>query len=265
MANHDVTIEGQVVRKRYRRTSRDEPAREWAALVLLHEHTPGLAPRPLALETDPPAVVMSRVDGAPLDAVLTPRLLAAMVDAYRTLFAVPVPPDTPRRFWHPEAFLGNNVAWLEEEHARPGLPDLVRRALAAARTWHADPPPGLDRIEDPVLAQGDGKVDNMLWDGSCVRLVDFEGSGVGDLAFEVADLAEHISARLLGLRDPESVVAAFDLSPAQRERAAAYRIVLATFWLLGLLPGNRGHGLNAEGSDRRQAAHLLDLLGREGA
>ncbi|MCD4536544.1 aminoglycoside phosphotransferase family protein [Nocardioides sp. cx-169] len=262
MANHDVTIEGQVVRKRYGGTNRDEPAREWAALVLLHEHAPGLAPQPLARETDPPAVVMSRVAGDALDAVLTPRLLASMVEAYRTLFAVPLPPDTPRRFWHPAAFLLNNVAWLEEEHARPGLPDVVRRALVAARTWHAGPPPGLDRIHDPVLAQGDGKVDNMLWDGSRVRLVDFEGSGVGDLAFEVADLAEHISARLRGLRDPEAVVAAFDLSPAQRARAEAYRIVLATFWLLMLRPGNRGHRLNPEGSDRDQAEHLLDLLGR---
>ena len=48
----------------------------------------------------------------------------------------------------------------------------------------------------------------MLWDGSRVRLIDFEGFGVGDLAFEVADLAEHISSRLHGLRDPEAVIAA---------------------------------------------------------
>jgi aminoglycoside phosphotransferase (APT) family kinase protein len=262
VSDHDVTIDGEVVRKRYRRTHRGEPAREWAALVLLDEHAPGLAPRPLAHETDPPVVVMSRVPGDPLDTVLTPDLLTAMVEAYRTLFAVPVQPDTPRRHWHPGAFLRNNVEWLEEEHTRTDLPDVVRRALAAARTWHADPPLGIDEIRDPVSAQGDGKVDNMLWDGSRVRLIDFEGFGVGDLAFEVADLVEHISSRLRGLRDPEAVIAGFELSPARRERVEAYRIVLATFWLLMLLPGNPGHGLNPEGSAGLQGMHLLDLLGR---
>jgi len=256
-----VTIEGDVVRKRYGRTDRGEPEREWAALVLLDEHAPGLAPRPLARELDPPVVVMSRVAGAPLDVVLTPYLLAAVVDAYRTLFAVPVQPATPRRYWHPEAFLRSTTEWVEEEWARADLTDVVGRALGAARDWLADPPPRLDQILDPVVAQGDGKVDNMLWDGSRVRLVDFEGFGTGDLAFEVADLVEHISARLRGLRDPDALVAGFGLTPGQRDRVTAYRIVLATFWLLVLLPGNPGHDRNPAGSAGLQARHLLGLLG----
>jgi hypothetical protein len=260
---HEVTIEDELVRKRYRRTSRGEPDREWAALVLLDRHAPGLAPRPLARESDPPVVVMSRLPGAPLDTVLTP-LLAEMLAAYRLLFAVPVQPDTPRRYWHPDAFLRSNVEWIEEEHARIDLPGVVRRALGCTRTWHADLPPGLDEIRDPVVAQGDGKVDNMLWDGTRVRLVDFEGFGVGDLAFEVADLAEHISARLPGLRDPDAVVEGFDLDPCRLDRVQAYRIVLATFWLLMLLPGNPGHDRNPAGSDERQAEHLLALLDGQG-
>ena len=157
MSKHDVTIDGEVVRKRYRRTDRDEPAREWAALVLLDEHAPGLGPRPLARETDPPVVVMSRVAGDPLDAVLTPGLVTAMVESYRALFAVPVPPDTPRRHWHPEAFLRNNVECIEEELKRTDLPEVVRRALGAARKWHAEPPLGINEIRDPVIAQGDGR------------------------------------------------------------------------------------------------------------
>ena len=262
MSKHDVTIEGSVVRKRYGRTSRGEPEREWAALVLLDEQAPGLAPRPVAYETDPPVVVMSRVQGDPLDHVLTPEQHAAMVAAYRELFSVPVEAATPLRHWHPAAFVRNNVTWIEEQRARTDLPEVVGLALDAARSWHADAPVGVDEIRDPVVAQGDGRVDNMLWDGSRVRLVDFEGYGVGDLAFEVADLVEHISSRLAGLRDPDLVIAGFELGPTQLERVAAFRVVLATFWLLMLLPGNPGHQRNPAGSAELQAAHLLALLGR---
>lgn len=102
----------------------------------------------------------------------------------------------------------------------------------------------------------------MLWDGSQVRLIDFEAFGVGDLAFEVADLVEHISSRLRGLRDPEAVIAGFELGPARLERVEAYRIILATFWLLVTLPGNPGHRLNPEGSAGLQATHLLKMLER---
>jgi thiamine kinase-like enzyme len=143
------------------------------------------------------------------------------------------------------------------------LSDVVRSALAQSQERCTDLPVRLGEIHDPVIAQGDAKTDNMLWDGSRVRLIDFEGFGVGDLAFEVADLAEHISARLCGIRDPRSLVEAFSLTPAQLERVASYRVVLATFWLLMLLSGNPGHGLNPDGSAESQAAHLLDLLKQE--
>jgi aminoglycoside phosphotransferase (APT) family kinase protein len=262
VSGHDVAINGDVVRKRYRRTSRGEPDREWAALVLLDEHAPGLAPRPIAREIEPPVVVMSRVLGAHLEQTLTPMQLAAMIEAYLLLFAVPVQPDTPQRYAAPGAFLRDNAEWIAEEHTRTEVAPVVRRALASARMWHADLPPGLEEIRDPVVAQGDARVDNMLWDGTRVRLIDFEYFGVGDLAFEVADLAEHISARLDGLRDPEAVIAGFNLTPDRLARVQAYRIVLATFWLLMLLPGNPGHDLNPEGSDALQAVHLLDLLDR---
>ena len=61
MSKHDVTLDGEVVRKRYQRTDRDEPAREWAALVLLDGARLGSGHAALARETDPPVVVMSRV------------------------------------------------------------------------------------------------------------------------------------------------------------------------------------------------------------
>jgi len=43
---HDVRIDrsGKIVVKRFRSRGRSEPAREWAALTLLAEFAPGLAP-----------------------------------------------------------------------------------------------------------------------------------------------------------------------------------------------------------------------------
>lgn len=259
MANSELTVDGDVVRKRYLRLDRDRPDREWTTLVWLHEHAPGLAPRPIARESEPTATVMSRVAGDPLDAVLTPAQTTAMVEAYRVLFAVPAPPEMRLRFKPPAEFVGSVVAWLDEA-VDDGLPDVVRRALAATRRWHADVPDGIAEIRDRVVVQGDGNVANMLWDGQRVRLIDFEYAGVGDLAFEIADLVEHASSRLLGLLDPERVIAGFGLTAEQRERVEVYRVVLATFWLLMLLPGSPGHGRNPAGSAERQSEHLLGLL-----
>lgn len=261
MANSDLSIDGDVVRKCYLRTDRGQPEREWAALVLLQEQTSMLAPSPIARETEPPATVMSRVMGAPLDDVLTPRQTSEMVRAYRSLYAVPVPPELPLRYAHPAAFIADSVGWLAET-SHDDHPDVVRHALHSAAKWYADAPSGIDAIRDPVLAQGDGNVANMLWDGQRVWLVDFEYAGVGDLAFEVADLVEHASSRLRGLLDPATVIAGFDLTEAQLARVDAYRIVLAGFWLLMLLPGSPGHDINPPGSAELQARHLLSRLAR---
>lgn len=259
MANSDLTIDGELVRKRYLRTDRGQPEREWSTLVWLHEHAPDLVPRPIARESEPPALVMSRVAGEPMCAVLTAAQTTAMIAAYQELFAVSPPPEMPLRYQHPAEFVTSTFAWLGE--VPPGrLAKVVRQALAAAAGWHADTPAGIGDIRDPVVVQGDANVANMLWDGHRVRLVDFEYSGVGELTFEVADLVEHASSRLRRLIDPEKVIAGFDLTQEQRVRVEAYRKVLATFWLLMLLPGNPGHRLNPEGSAERQAEHVLEIL-----
>lgn len=261
MTNHELAIDGDVVRKRYLRTDRGQPDREWSTLVWLHEHAPGLAPQPICQEPEVPALAMSRVAGEPLDAVLSRAQTTAVGHAYRELFAVPLPPAMPLRFAHPAEFVANVVGWLAQVQQDPH-DGVVGSALTAAATWHDRVPAGLYEICDPVVVQGDGNVANMLWDGQRVRLIDFEYSGVGDLAFEVADLVEHASSRLRRLLDPETVISGFELTPQQRERVDAYRIVLATFWLLMLLPGNPAHSRNPLGSVGGQSGHVLELLGR---
>src|SRR5262249_26335995 len=80
---HEVCIDhdrGLVV-KRFRSWERGEPARDWAALTLLDEFAPGLAPFPVRghLDGDPPAIVMSWLPGAQLGAAAP--LSAAQTDA----------------------------------------------------------------------------------------------------------------------------------------------------------------------------------------
>lgn len=259
MANHELVIETDVVRKRYLRTDRDQAQREWSTLAWLAEQAPGLAPRPLDRDVPAATVVMSRIPGEPIECTFTTQQMTAMIDSYRELYAVPVPADMPFRFFHPEQFMANLTGWLAEA-PRDGLSEPVRRALAEAEDWNAALRPQLREILDPVVAQADGNVHNMLWDGDRVRLIDFEYAGVGDLAFEVADLVEHVSSRLRGLLEPDRLLAGFELSAAQRRRVEDFRIVLATFWLLMLLPGSPGHARNPRGSAERQAEHLLALL-----
>ncbi len=268
---HDLVLDETTVSKRYRSWDRGEPDREWAGLTLLAEHAPGLAPRPLRRETaadGSPVVVMSRLGGTPLGAApLTPPVLAGLGGALRALYAVPVADveaaGLGERTLGPGTMRSRVRDWAAEEVALDACEDaaLVADALAAARGWLADPADGLDRVLDPVLGLADGNAANVLWDGTRCRLVDFEDCGLSDPAYEVADLVEHASFRLPRIVEPERVVAAVGLDDAQRERWVAHRPLFAAFWLVMLLPGNRGFARNPAGSTEDQARHLLGLLG----
>jgi aminoglycoside phosphotransferase (APT) family kinase protein len=137
---------------------------------------------------------------------------------------------------------------------------LVREALDAAREWLSVDDPAHDRVIDEVNALGDGNLANVLWHGGRCRLLDFEEFGVSDLAYEVGDVVEHASSRLRGHLDVGLLIGALDLDLDQLARVAAYRQLLATFWLIMLLPGNGGFGRNPPGSTENQARHVLALL-----
>ena len=94
-------------------------------------------------------------------------------------------------------------------------------------------------MADAVLSVGDGNLANVLWDGSACRLVDFEEFGVSDLAYEVADVVEHASSRLGRLVDVDALLTGLDLRDGQLARLVEFRRLLAVFWLVMLLPGNR--------------------------
>jgi Ser/Thr protein kinase RdoA (MazF antagonist) len=112
-----------------------------------------------------------------------------------------------------------------------------------------------------VFGPGDGNLANYLWDGSRVRIVDFEDSGRSDRAFELAEITEHVGSWVEHPLDVPAFLGQFDLSPAETARLRECRRLLALVWLFLLARDDSGHPRNPPGTAERQAARLLDLLG----
>ena len=74
---------------------------------------------------------------------------------------------------------------------------------------------------------------NWLWDGASIRVVDYEFAGYSDLAFDCADLTEHISSREAGIDDQAwaEIVSLAGLGGGDRRRFEAARRTCALRWL----------------------------------
>jgi hypothetical protein len=259
---HVVELGAGVVLKRYRSWDQDQHRREWRALTLLAEYAPGLAPEPVRAdpEADPPTVTMSRLDGAPLTAPLTSGQLARLAEALDTAQRA-IPPhvlrDLPSRLLHPLDALRSLRGWCARRPRPAGADPLVGRAFDAVADWVARP-----RLEElfgaelpPVFGLGDGNLANYLWDGSRVRIVDFEYSGRGDRAYEIAEAVEHVS-----MGGAPGLLGHFELTAAESVRLRECRRLLALFWFLSLLSEDPARPRNPPGAVVRQAERMLTLL-----
>ena len=268
---HEVRIDQdrRLVVKRFRSWDRGEPAREWAALTLLAEFAPGLAPVPLRadLDADPPVIVMSwlpgvHLGGAPLTAAHTDMLMVALERLWRSVPPARVKTPAVTADLNSIALAGQVRAMLA---TGPGLGEdpLVHSAWRAAVTWLYSG--ALDAQVCPddevVLGQGDCNLANFLWDGAQVRIVDFEDSGPSDRAFELAILVEHISAWKDASLDADTFLAQFELTNPERARLHEWRRLAAVLWLILLLPNGPASYRNPPGTLKRQANRLLALLG----
>ena len=266
-ATHCLEIRGDVVVKRFCSHARGEPRREWQALCMLARHAPGLAPAPVhaALDAAPPVVVMSRLPGSALGTQpLTAGQVAAVAASIGRLHRA-VPPGVldatePMPFGPVTA-----VARVRAMAAAIGVPEdpAARRALHRASTWlQRDPVErAAARGYTAVYGHGDANLANYLHDRGTVRLVDFEDSGRSDRAWELAIFTEHLSVHGRGQVPAELALGHFETAAAERARIREYRCLLATFWLLMLIPGGPSHRRNTPGTLHHQAFRLLDLLG----
>jgi Ser/Thr protein kinase RdoA (MazF antagonist) len=264
---HGLEIRGDVVVKRFRSHARGEPQREWRALRMLARYAPGLAPAPVhaALDARPPVVVMSRLPGDAMGTQpLTAGQLAAVTASIQRLHQA-APPGVldaaePMPFGPVTA-----MARVRAMAAVLGVPDdpAARQALRCASAWleRGQVERAAARGCTAVFGHGDANLANYLQDGGTVRLVDFEDSGRSDRAWELAIFTEHLSVHGHGQVAAGLALSYFDTGPAERMRIREYRRLLATFWLLMLLPGGPSHQRNPPGTLHHQASRLLDLLG----
>ncbi len=137
VTTHHVEVHATEVRKTYRCTDHDEPAREWAALQHLATHAPDLAPAPLRRERDgdDEVLVMSRLPGGLLTGPVTPQQTRALGHALRRLLSVPLPPGVPVRSNPPAELRARYAPWLAE--ATPAGARTTQ-AVGAALAWLAE-------------------------------------------------------------------------------------------------------------------------------
>jgi len=275
-STHGITLEKGIAVKRFRsnvdgderRLYGAEPRREWQALKLLARYAPGLAPTPIRADLDaaPPLIAMSRLPGEPLGARPVTEIQEEAIAAALSRLHHAIPPSV-----------------LQTIEPAPGsprlLPDRIRDMARACHVNSLDLPPrqayraALTWLDSgwtqgpgsvtwaPVFAQGDPNLANHLWDGRGVHLVDFEASGRGDLATELADFTEHVTVWAHAGIDAQAFLDRFDLHPGERQRITQLRRLFAAFWVMRLLPGGSAYHRNPPGTFERQASRLLDLLG----
>ena len=231
--HHDVFAMDDVVVKVFRSWARDEPRREWEALCALADS--GLAAMPIAFDpVEPPVVVMSMLPGRSLASVelLTSERVAVLGAAYRRLHEVR-PPSGRLSLSHPATLVPRTRSMFDEWNE---VGCELRDAVDAAKAWLETP--AADRLVSgsaSVFCPGDPNLANTLWsDDRSLRFIDFEDSGLGDPAFEIGDMAEHLSTR--GAPDAvwEELADAMGVtsSGAARARIADARRLMACFWLV---------------------------------
>ncbi|MFC5834575.1 phosphotransferase family protein [Nonomuraea insulae] len=256
MAMHGIDVRSDVVIKRFRSVDRDQPRREWRALELLDRYAPGLAPAPVSadLDADPPTVVMSRLRGEPVRGPITGRLADAIAEAV-TRVQRALPQSVLRRL---PARADQAVELLQQVRSSvasavggptvtdrdPTVPGrdpmvadgdpVVADALRQAAKWAAQQ--GLEELlarpATPVFGTGDGNLANYLWDGTGIRVLDFEYSGRSDLAFELAEVVEHISVWRNDVRGLTAVLERLGPAAGEGGRLTECRRLLALYWLL---------------------------------
>ena len=233
---------GDVAVKFAIRDERDRAGREWAALSMLAGKSATLAPRPLLLERDRYAhqvIVQSWLDGESTDA--TPADDAAWEALCRHLLEVHSLPMSPV---HPAirpvvlsvTSASDALRAISFQHScmprtdwSQAVNDLVDQALSL--TWPRWPSPPL------CFCRGDPNIRNFIRRPLSWASVDWEYSGWGDPAFEIADFLAHAAHVTWPRRQKSLLVNLYCARSGDttiRERIPVYETLMLVWWTLRL-------------------------------
>lgn len=265
-STHAIELGPERVIKRFKEEERERGEREWRALSLLAVHAPGLAPAPLRseLSAPEPMLEMSRLNGLPLRGHrLREEQIVALAEAVKELHEA-VPSDVlkmlPVRPGHHRELITQIGSWFPQ--ARPHVGPLVGKAMDTGMDWLASS--DLESVGNPdvpwVFGPGDGNLANYLWNGTKVKVVDFEDSGRSDRAFELAEITEHVSSWVEHPLDVSAFLGNFSLTRGECARLLECRRLLALVWLFLVAFDDKDNPRNPRGSAERQADRLLKLL-----
>ncbi len=241
---------------------RQRAYREWAALKTLHAAGLPLAPEPVAYAADgplpQPAVVYRWLEGTPLGGGTTTdgdlaRLVGGLNQVHRT---PPAPGVELLPAWHQPAsyaayldevrfFIGQVRDWANGRSATtsdlpawiadlPALTPLLEETMRRAEAFAAGKD-GAGAYPFPALVRVDGNLDNILRDASgALWFVDWEYSGLGDPAYDLAELRWHPRGRGVSQRQWATALAAYQPHPADttfHARLAVYSRLLPAWWV----------------------------------
>lgn len=251
---HQVELGDEIVTKTYVDWSRDEHLREWSALRTISAAKPHLVPAPisLVLPTPRPSITMSRLPGKPLSGCLTAGQLKGLQTALTELWSIPLTGVEPVDYAAFVERIRRSVAAWNSLGDGSGV---IAEAHRAASEWLTGP--AVDDLVTPVeavIGHVDPNLANYLWDGTQIRIIDFEDAGASDLALELANLVEHLASRAT---DWTTFLAHFPVDP---DRLRSARRLYATFWLTLISPGGPSAHHNPPGTAEHQAHRVLTLL-----
>lgn len=249
---HQLHRDGDLITKTYRSWRRGEHRREWDTLSLLALHQPGLAPRPVTarLDAQPPSLTMTVLPGSPIVGRWTTEQVELLAETMSRLWAVPCHGMPVSEGLHP-------AYWRDLAAVSPRPSGgAEQEAYDWAVGWIDGPELDalLDGNHEQILGQGDPQPGNMLYDGTALRLVDFEDAGASDVCFELANFAEHLGARDAGL------ARLADLIEHDDRRYRKCRALIASYWLFRLLPDPAGLRTPRPSELHQQALRLIDLV-----
>jgi thiamine kinase-like enzyme len=193
--------EHATVVKVYKSDDRRRADREWAALTLLAVHKADDVPLPLWMDPDPaePAIGMTQLRGEPLlraaDRQAALRGLARTTARMQSIPLSGLLARLPRidSASHYMRRLTDTWPKLLAAHTCDPLTPAMQDLLSA---WQRSKDAGLlSAPAEPVFSHGDSNLLNWLRADTSSGCVDFEFSGHSTVAFDTADLIEHISSR----------------------------------------------------------------------